>query len=42
MDASKTLLSSSKFTCARGRISSKFVDNLGTHSQKGSLALFWV
>ena len=39
MDGSKTLFCSSKFPWEREMISSKFVDNLSTRSQKGSPAL---
>jgi hypothetical protein len=42
MDDSKTLFSSSKFTFTRGRISSKFLDNLGTHYQKVRQACYSV
>jgi hypothetical protein len=39
MDQSKTLFCSSKFPWAHERTSSKFIDYLGTHPQKGSPAL---
>jgi len=39
VEDSKTLFCPSKFPWARGRIYSKFVDNLGTRPQKGSPAL---
>ena len=39
MEDSKTLFCVSKFPWARGRISSKFVVNLGTRPQKRSPAL---
>lgn len=38
MEASKTLFCSSKFPWGRERISTKFIDNLLTRSQKVSLA----
>jgi hypothetical protein len=41
MYSSKTLLCSSKFPWARKRISSQFINNLGTRPQKGSPALFY-
>jgi hypothetical protein len=41
MDNSKTLFCSSKFSLARGRISSKCIDSLNTDSQKGSPALWY-
>ena len=39
MEGSRTLFCSSKFTRESERITSKFIDNLGTRPQKGSLAL---
>lgn len=41
MDDRKTLCSCSKFVWVGERISSKFIDNLGTRPQNGSLVLFW-
>jgi len=41
MEDSKTLFCSSKFSWARGKISSKFVGNLGTCPQKSWTALFY-
>jgi len=39
MEGSKTIFFSSKSPRTRERISSKFIDSLGTRSQKGSPAL---
>jgi len=39
MKDSMSLFYSSKFPWARERISSKFIDYVGTHPQKGSPAL---
>ena len=42
MEGSKTLFCSSKFPSAHEKISSKYIDSLGIHPQKGSSALNWV
>ena len=39
VEGAKTLICSSKFPRARERITSKFMDNLSRHPQKGSPAL---